>query len=271
MKQKLLKYLLEVIILVVVVICMIPLWMVFVNSVKSIPDVAEFGIWFPKILHFENYIRVFTEAHAVRGLLNGLFLSSTTVIISVVFTSMAAFYISRSNRKLSRSLYAIFVLGIIIPSAVIPTYLVLSFMKMINTYYGLILVYVTGAIPFSVFLYSGYIKSVPRGLDEAAVIDGCSGLHMFFKIVFPLLKPVTVTIGIFNFLGVWNDVTGLLYFASPDKWSMPMTVYSFYGILYNEWNVIFADIIVTLIPLFIIYIIGQKYIISGMTAGAIKA
>ncbi|RCX18864.1 carbohydrate ABC transporter membrane protein 2 (CUT1 family) [Anaerobacterium chartisolvens] len=271
MKKSVGNYILEIVMIFIAILFTVPLWMVLVNSVKSITEVAEFGIWLPKQFHFENYVRVFAEAKAVRGLLNGIILSFSTVIISVVFASMASFYISRSRKKIAGILYVIFVLGIIVPSAVIPTYLVLNFMGMINTYHGLILVNAAGVIPFSVFLYCGYISTVPRGLDEAAVIDGCSGFHMFFKIIFPLLKPVTVTIGIFNFLGVWNDVTNQLYFASPDKWTMPMTVYSFYGTLYNEWNVIFADIVVTLVPLFIIYILGQKYIISGMTAGAIKA
>ena len=271
MKINVSKYILEAIMVLVTLLFIVPLWMVVVNSVKSISDVAEFGMWFPNKFHFENYIRVFAEAHALRGLINGTIISSANVIISVVISSMASYYISRSGRKLSGILYGSFVLGIIVPSAVIPTFLVLKYMDLFNTYLGLILVYVAGAIPFSIFLYTGYIKTVPRGLDEAALIDGSSTLYMFFKIIFPLLKPVTVTIGIFNFLGVWNDVTYQLYFASPNKWTMSMLVFKFFNSLYNEWNVVFADIVVTLLPMYIIYVLGQKYIISGMTAGALKA
>lgn len=271
MKKKISLLTIELVMIVITILFIIPIWMVLVNSFKTNIELINFSLALPKHLLIENYIRVFTQGNGLKALTNGVILSTTSVAIGVILSSMAAFYIARTKKRFALIMYSTFVIGLIVPGATIPTYLILKILHMTNTYHGLILVYATGALSFNIFLYTGFIKTVPKGLDEAAAMDGCKGYRLFFTIIFPLLKPTTATIVIFNFLGVWNDVSTQLYFASPDMWTMPMTVYSFFGRLYNEWNVIFADIIVTLIPLIVLYGACQKYIVSGMTAGAIKS
>lgn len=270
-KLKIIDYTFEIFILLITLIICIPLWIVFVNSFKPLDEALQLSLRFPVKFTYESYIIVFKESNALRALLNGIILATSTVVVSAIVTSMASFYFCRSSSKTSVNIYNLFVAGLIIPSAVIPTYLILFLLKLNNTYLGLILIFVTYTIPFSTFFYTGYIKTVPREMDEAAIIDGCSRLKLFFVIIFPLIKPATATILILNFLGVWNDVQSQLYFASADKWGMPMTVYNFYGKYMAKWNVIFADIIITIAPIFILYLFAQKYIVSGMTAGAIKA
>jgi raffinose/stachyose/melibiose transport system permease protein len=191
-------------------------------------------------------------------------------VLIITLSSVAAFIIARRKQKITNACYYLFVLGLIVPIAFIPTYLVLNTLHLLNSYLGLIFIFSTYGLPISVFLYTGFIKTIPVELDEAAIIDGCGPLRLFFRIVFPLLKPVTVSLFIFNFVGAWNDVMIPLFFSNSDKWALPLTVYNFYGSYLQSWNLIFCDIIITILPLIIIYVFGQKYIVSGMTAGAVK-
>lgn len=257
--------------IVIALIFIMPLWMVFVNSLKEKREAALFAISLPDKWLLENYIQVFKEGNVIRAFTNGLILSVASVILIIVFSALAAFVIARSSSKWANVLYYAFLCGLIVPVAFIPTYLVLNKLFLINTFLGLILVSATYGLPMSIFLYVGFIKTIPRELDEAAILDGCPPVRMLFTIIAPLLKPVTVTILIFNFVGSWNGIQVPLYFANSDKWGLPLTVYNFYGAHASSWNLIFADIIITVAPLLIIYICAQKYIISGMTAGAVKS
>ena len=157
-----------------------------------------------------------------------------------------------------------------IPVAFIPTYLILDVLQLFNSYLGLILVSATYGLPMSIFLYAGFMKSVPRELDEAAILDGCSPLQLVIRVIVPLVKPITVTLFIFNFIGCWNDIQVPLYFSNTEKWNLPLTLYNFYGTYGSSWNLIFADIVLTVLPLLVLYLFCQKYIIAGMTAGAVK-
>ncbi len=252
-------------------IFVIPLYMVFINSFKTNKEARLFSIGLPDQWHLSNYVEVFQEANIVRAFFNGLIISTGSGMIILVIAALASYVIARSDRKWSNVIYYVFLSGLVIPVAFIPTYLVLNELYLLNKYIGLILVSATYGLPMSIFLYTGYIKTVPRELDEAAIVDGCSPLRMFYQVIFPLMKPVTVTLVIFNFIGSWNDIQIPLYFSNSDKWALPLTVYSFYGAHSSAWNLIFADIILTILPLLVLYLFGQKYIISGMTAGAVKS
>ncbi|MBZ0295266.1 MAG: carbohydrate ABC transporter permease, partial [Anaerolineae bacterium] len=136
---------------------------------------------------------------------------------------------------------------------------------------GIIILYTTTQIPFSIFLIYGFIDSVPRELDEAAIIDGCGPLQLFFRIILPLLTPVLVTAGILNFLGVWNDFLLPLYFLNNSAhWPMTLAVYNFFGQYQADWNLVSADILLTILPVIAIYLVGQRFILSGLSSGAVK-
>ncbi len=270
-KVKASKILFEVLMVMVSLVYVIPAWLVLINSFKPSKEAFRLGLNLPETKWcFENYAIVFIEGNILRALFNGVFVASITVFVSCIISSMAAFVISRRNTGVTNAAYGFFIGGIIIPSSIVPVYLLFKTLRLTNTYTGMILLFISLTIPLSILLYSGFIKSVPRELDEAAIIDGCGSLRLFFKIVFPLLKPVTATAAIFHFIGIWNDIINQLFFSQSGKWMLPLSVYKFYGTYTYDWNLVFADIIITMFPLITIYLLAQKYIISGLTMGAVK-
>ena len=133
------------------------------------------------------------------------------------------------------------------------------------------LLYTAMQLPFTVFLFHGFVAKVPVELDEAAIIDGCNAWKLFFYIVFPMMKPAVATAVVLTFLNTWNEFVSPLYFlSSSTKWPMTLSVYNFFGIYFKDWNLVCADIVLTSAPVLLVYLFGQKYIVSGMTAGAVK-
>jgi raffinose/stachyose/melibiose transport system permease protein len=260
----------EIIMILISLLFVIPLWVVIINSFKTAPQAALLDIGIPTQFHFENYVKVFQEANIVQAFFNGMLYCSVVVFVAMIFTSMASFVITRIKSRITEISYYIFVGGIILPQAIVATYFEIHGLGLQDTYWACILVLLSMVMPLSVFLYTGYMKNIPRELDEAGTIDGAGKLRLFFSIIFPLLKPVSITIGVLNFMGVWNDVTTQLYFVNGDKWTMPMMVYRFGGQYNMQWNLIFADMILTSIPVLVIYAVCQKYIVSGVTTGAVK-
>lgn len=271
MSNKWEKTLRNVVAALVGLLFLVPMYMVVINSLKDRRGAGLFNIAFPEQWLFGNYAEVLQNADMLRGFFNGMIVSVGSGIIILLFTSLASFVIARSQKKYANVLFYVFLSGLVIPVAFIPTYLVLNWFDLLNSYTGLIVINATYGIPMSVFLYTGYIKTVPTALDEAAILDGASPLRLFYQIIFPLLTPVTITLSLFNFIGSWNEIQIPLYFANSDKWGLPLTVYNFYGAHSSSWNLIFADVVITIIPLLLIYLFGQKYIVSGMTAGAVKS
>ncbi len=263
----------ELLLLFIGLVFLIPFWMVFINSFKERKDANLFGIGLPPGLnfHFENYVKVYLEGGILRGFINGLIEASFSVLILIFISSIAGFIISRNKGKTSKVLYYLFLSGLIIPPAFISTFLVLKATHLLNTYTGIILIFTAYGLPFNIFMYNGFVKGIPREIDESAIMEGSGSIRMFYSFIFPLLKPISVTCFIFNFVGAWNDVMIPLFFASGDKWALPLTVYKFYGTYSKDWNLVFADIIITIAPLMVIYIFLQRFIIEGMTAGAVKA
>ncbi len=262
----------KAVILLVSLIYVIPVWMVLINSFKTAPDANMMGILLPAdgVFHFENYVRVFNEGGIARAFFNGLIEASASVLIIIMTASAAAFVIARRNTRFTDSVLLLFIMGLIVPVAYIPTYLVLNRLNLLDTYTGIILIFTTYGLPQSIFLYVQFIKTIPRELDEAAVLDGCSALPLFLGIIFPLLRPITATVFILSFVGAWNDVMIPMFFVNGNKWALPLTVYNFYGGYMKSWNLVFADIIITIAPLIIMYLLAQRHIEEGMTAGAVK-
>lgn len=249
---------------------LLPIYFIIINSLKTVEESRTLSFSLPEVFQWGNYIEVVKAASLGRAFCNSMLMAGVSVIICVITGAMASYVLSRRQTRLYKALYIYFFLGLIAPVNYVTTLFTLKYLHLQNTYTGIILEFGTLGIPFLVFLYYGFYESIPKELDEAAVIDGCTPIQLFFRVIFPLLKPATITGLVLNFLGAWNDFVTPLYLLSDNKkLGMTNSIYNFFGEHFNDWNMIFADIVLTVAPIIILYLCGQKYIVSG-TAGAVK-
>ncbi len=249
----------------------LPFYMVLVNSFKTKGEAARMSLSLPKVWMFSNYSKVIEQGRLIQGFINSFSYSMIATTIAVIACAMASFVVCRKRTKLNNFLYYFIICGLFFPVNYVTLLKVLNVFHLDNTRTGIVITFMSGMIPFCVFTIRNFILSIPVELDEAAVIDGAGPLSLFFKIITPLLKPTLVTCFILQFMGVWNDFLTPLYLSSKSKmFPMTMAVYQFFGKNTSYWNYIFADIILTCIPVIIVYLIGQKYIVGGMTSGSVK-
>lgn len=261
----------EIVLILLSLIIIIPLLLMFLGSFMNGVEVMQFKIQLPEKWLFSNYVTVFEKGGLGRAFLNGIVITVASCILNIFTSSMAAFILARRENKFTNFLYLFFFAGLIAPMSTITTIRVVQWLGFYGTITSVIFIYAALNTAFSIFLYTGFVKSLPRALDEAAFIEGANIWQVFFKIVSPLLLPVNATVAIMVFMGVWNDITIPLYFL-PDSstWTMPLSVYNFYGMFSREWNLIFADLVLTSLPVIVLYVFAQRFIVSGMTAGAMK-
>lgn len=270
-KQKRMLLVREVVFWLLSLIIIVPFLIVVFNAFKTKPEALNMELSFPTALHFENFVKVWEDADILNSLKNSLILSVTSVTITVIASSMCAYVISRYRTRLNRFIYVYFAMGLMVPVSMVTIVKVLRTIHLYNTLPGTIMVFVALIMPLSVFLYYGFISGIPKELDEAAVIDGAKAVRIFLQVIFPLLKPATVTVIMINFLNVWNDFQIPLYtLADPDKAVIVQKVYNFYGTYTASWNLVSVTILYAILPILVVYLFGQKYIISGMVAGSVK-
>jgi raffinose/stachyose/melibiose transport system permease protein len=250
-----------------------PLILILFNSVKTSQAASDMSLALPTGgLHFENYGYVIEKGKLGITFLNSLLYSGGSVLLCVTLSAMSAYVFSRNRSRLNRALYLFVVLGITMPINFVSLMKVMQATLLQNTRFGIILLYTAIQLPFNVFLIYSFVGKIPRDIDEAAVIDGCSPMKLFLSVVFPLLKPVLVTVMVLTFLNTWNEFILPLYFLGSSRmWPMTLAVYNFFGMYATDWNLVSADIVLTSLPVVIVYLLGQKYIVSGMTAGAVKS
>ena len=248
-----------------------PLLLILVNSFKDSVAASDMNLALPAKLELGNYGVVIEKGKLGVTFLNSVLYSVGSVLLCTLLASMAAYVMSRNPRKLHRFLYLFIVLGIAMPINFVTLMKVMQAVKLMNTRVGIILLYAATQLPFNVFLIHSFVSKIPEEIDEAAVIDGASPMGLFIRVVLPLLKPVLVTVMVLTFLNTWNEFVMPLYFlGSSTKWPMTLAVYNFFGMYFKDWNLVCADIVLTSAPVILVYLLGQKYIVAGMTAGAIK-
>lgn len=253
------------------ILMLIPLALIVVTSFKTKEEATSMSLTLPTTWTFENFATVIEKGKLVQSFLNSFLYASCATILVVILGTMAAYVFSRRRTKGMNALYMYLVLGMVIPINYVALMQVMQTTHLQNTSIGIILLYVATQMPFTVFLIYGFVSKVPSDLDEAAVIDGCGAGRLFFSIVVPLLKPCMVTAGVLCFLNTWNEFIMPLYFLNTsEKWPMTLAVYNFFGQYEKSWNLISADILLTCLPVIIMYLICQKYIVGGQTAGAVK-
>lgn len=270
-KQKVQVIIKGVLFWVLSLIVIVPFLIVVFNAFKTQPEAINMALSLPDEWHFENFATVWEDGDILHALKNSLILSVSSVAVTVVCSSMCAYVISRNRTRFNRLIYVFFAMGLMVPVSNVTIVKVLRVMGLYNTLPGTILVFIALIMPLSVFLYYGFIAGIPRELDEAAIVDGAGAVRIFVQVIFPLLKPATVTVIMINFLNVWNDFQIPLYtLPDPDKAVIVQKVYNFFGTYTASWNLVSVTIIYAILPILIVYLFGQKYIISGMTAGSVK-
>lgn len=252
-------------------IMVVPVYLIVVNSFKSKTEASSMSAVLPSVWHWENFATVIKAGNLAQSFGNSLFYAVSSTIIGTLFAAMAAFILSRNKTHFNRFLYFFIILGIALPTNYFTLTKVMQITDLINTRFGMTILYAAGQIPFGVFLIYGFIDSIPRELDEAAIIDGCGPFQLFFQVIFPLLMPVLVTEGVLAFLGAWNNFIMPLYFLNATaNWPMTLSVYNFFGQYEQNWNLVSADILMTVLPVIVLYLVAQRYILSGMITGAVK-
>ena len=248
-----------------------PVYLIAVNSLKSRAEASSMSAALPTEIHLSNFTTVIEQGKLLTGFMNSMLYSTVSTVVGTLVAAMAAFVLSRRRTGMNRFLYFFLIMGIALPINFFTLTTVLQITQLINTKQGMIVIYSALQIPLAVFLIYGFIESIPRELDEAATIDGCGPMQLFFRIIMPLLTPVLVTAGILNFLGVWSDfIFPLYYLSSSANWPMTLAVYNFFGQYQQDWNLVSADILLTIIPVILVYLAGQRFILSGLTGGAVK-
>ena len=252
-------------------VVIVPFLIVVFNAFKTQPEAINMELSLPDVWHFENFATVWEDGNILQSMKNSLILSVSSVAVTVVCSSMCAYVISRNRTKFNRLIYVFFAMGLMVPVSNVTIVKVLRVLNIYNTLFGTILVFIALIMPLSVFLYYGFIAGIPKELDEAAIVDGAGAVRIFAQVIFPLLKPATVTVIMINFLNVWNDFQIPLYtLPDPDKAVIVQKVYNFFGTYTASWNLVSVTIIYAILPILVVYLFGQKYIISGMTAGSVK-
>jgi len=273
-RKKLLYHLLLLLMTLVALVYLYPLLLVVINSLKPYEEITVNIIALPKKLTFNNFINTWTTMNYPRLFLNTLFVTSMGVAGVVLLGSLAGYKLSRTKSVFSWVFLIILIAPMMIPfhSFMISLVKVARTLSLTRTPWGLGIIYWGLGAPLATFLYHGFVKTVPRELDECAYIDGASQGRVFFGIIFPLLQPVTVTVIVLNAMWMWNDflLPLLIVGGTRSSYTLQLAANNFMGQYKTEWNLAMAGVLLTVIPAIAFYLALQKYIIKGMVAGAVK-
>ena len=270
-EKKSVNILLEILLWLFSLLIIYPLGMVLMTSFKSYGESNILSIRPPTEWLISNYEEVWTKGKILQSFLNSTYITVFSVILILLCSSMLSYIVVRRRNRFNRFVSKFLTFGIIAPFAALPTIEMLKMMGIYGTRTSLVLIYAAIYLPFTSMLFSSFIVGIPRELDEAAIIDGCTGFPLFARIIMPLLKPVTATTGILNFMWVWNDFQYPMYLLNTSaKYTLPLSIYSFFGTFNRSWNLVCADMVMVSRLVMLFYLFAQKYSIAGMTAGAVK-
>lgn len=262
----------ELVMIAVAVVFMIPLYYLVVSTFKDQQQILEAPLALPTSFSLANYKKALSTMKYWRNFGNSLLITAVSVAIVVIFGSMAAYSCSRHPTRFSKWIGFIFLLGFMVPAqtTMLPLFTVMKGLRLINTYRGMILLHSNQCV-FAYMLYRGFMQTIPAELEEAAQIDGCNMWQSFWRITFPLLQPITITIVVFNVMWIWNDfMLTYLFLNSSSKATLIMQVFNGVGTFSNDWSMMMSALVLALLPMVIFYLFMQKQIIEGVAAGAVK-
>lgn len=256
------------------VVFVVPFALVVLNAVKDRQESAKLDLSLPTSFHLlENLREVFAarDYMLVTAMINSTVLTVVSVTVMVVVAAMVGFVLQRRRSRINPLVNAMVLMGLIVPPAVVPTIWVLQSTGLFKTLPGLILVEITYGLAFCVLLFRAFMATVPKELDEAAIIDGCGPLRLFFRVILPLLKPTVVTVIVVQSVAVFNDFVSPLYFLPGDEnATVQLTLYNFMSQYSTQWNLLFMNILLITIPPLIVFLFFNRQIVAGMTSGAVK-
>ncbi|CAM3637376.1 carbohydrate ABC transporter permease [Marinicrinis lubricantis] len=261
-------------VLVTIVLFWVPLYFVVVNAMKNPQDAALLNMNWPDTIHlWDNLVEVIQarDYMLLTAFKNSTVMTVLSIFVLVIFAAMAGFVLQRRTDKATPIINFFVLSGLIIPPAVVPTIWVLQGLELYKTMAGIVAVEVALGLPFCIILYRGFMAGIPRDIDEASVMDGCGKWRLFFSIILPLLKPVTATVIITQSVFIFNDFANPLYFfPGSENATVQLTLYNYTSQFVSQWNLLFANILIITIPMLILFLIFNKKIVAGMTAGSVK-
>lgn len=250
------------------------IWMIY-SSFKTDQELF-FSPWAPPVeLQWDNFARAWTKAHVGDYLLNTLIVVVPALLLTLIISAMAAYVLARFEFVGRRFLFYMFLSGMLFPVflALVPLFNLVNQLKMLNTFHGLIIVYIAYSLPFTIFFLTGFFKTLPTEIEESAIMDGANPYQVFFKVMLPMASPGLISMGIFNFLGMWNQyVLPLVLISDESKYmlSQGLAFMLFKQFYENDWSALFAALTIIMVPTLIVYITFQKQIQDGITTGALK-
>lgn len=263
----------EIIMILLALVFLVPFYFLFVNSVKTFGDLLTNAASWPQAFEWGNYQRAWEITNFPKVLTNSLIVTVISNLLLVLISSMTAYRMVRHNTRYNRVLFTLFVAAMVIPfqSIMIPLVKVTSMVGIMNSHWGLIICYLGFGVPMSVFLFHGFVKSVPVEIEEAARVDGSNAYGVFFRIVYPLMRPMYVTIIILNTLWIWNDyLLPSIVLQDAELHTIPIATYAFFGQYTKQWDLALPALVLGITPIILFFLLMQKHIIQGITAGSVK-
>jgi raffinose/stachyose/melibiose transport system permease protein len=256
------------------IIFIIPFLFIMLTAVKSKAEASRLDFSWPTEWHFlGNFVEVLQTRNYMLLLayFNSTIITVGAVTLLVIFSAMVGYVLQRRPSQWNRVIYGFVLAGLMIPPAVVPTIWVLQALHLFKSITGMLLIEVAYGLPFSVLLYRSFIATIPRDLDEAAIIDGARPWQIFFRVVLPLLKPVTVTNIVVQSIAIFNDFTNPLYYLpGKNNVTVQLTLYNFQSQFTTQYNLLFMNILLVTIPPLVVFVFFNRQIVAGMTAGAVK-
>ena len=257
-----------------IVVFIVPFAFIFVTASKTAPEASRLQFTWPQEWAlWENVVGVLglRDGVVIRAFVNSTVLTIGSIAIMVVFAAMVGYVLQRRSSRWNPVINFLVLAALIVPPAVVPTIWVLQTVGLFKTIPGMMLINATFGLAFSVLLFRAFVSTIPRELDEAAVIDGAGPIRLFFRVVLPLLRPVIITVIVVQAVAVFNDFTGPLYFLPGEQnATVQLTLYNFQSQNLSQWNLLFMDILLITLPPLVMYIFFNRQIVAGMTSGAVK-
>jgi len=267
------KHTLELLLILLALLFIYPIYMTIINGLKTYQEVATSTSALPDKFQFINFAVVWNQINFSGVFINSLIVTVAGVGGILLISSTAAYQLVRRPGWVSNAIFLAILSSLVIPfqTMMVPLVKVAKDFHLMDSLYGIIVMYWGFGIPLALFLYHGFIKGIPRELEEAAHIDGSGTFGVFFRILMPLLKPITTTISILHSLWIWNDfLLPLITLSSPKNKTIPLAASVYFGQYTNEWHLAMAALTMAIVPVIVFFLFMQRYIIQGITAGAVK-